>query len=138
MSAVCSIEPGSDVAARPLKAASAGCTFRLWFGAAFDRGALKIGDEGSTVSGSGEVTADDEEDGAIYAVVVNKEEQYSIWPIHKAMPRGWRPAGKEARKAECLRYIDEVWTDMRPLSLRRTMEAASRQGKPSKKFDSNS
>jgi len=89
------------------------------------------------VSGSGEVAADDEEDSAIYAVVVNKEEQYSIWPIEKAMPRGWRPAGKQARKAECLRYIDEVWTDMRPLSLRRTMDAASRQN-PSKKFDTNS
>ena len=84
------------------------------------------------------MTADEEEDGAIYAVVVNKEEQYSIWPIDKAMPRGWRPAGKEAQKAECLRYIDEVWTDMRPLSLRRTMEAASPQGESSKRFDGDS
>jgi MbtH protein len=96
------------------------------------------GNQRATVCRESEVTADDEEDSAIYAVVVNKEEQYSIWPIHKAMPRGWRPVGKQARKAECLRYIDEVWTDMRPLSLRRTMEASSRQGNPSKKFDSNS
>ena len=78
------------------------------------------------------MTADDEEDGAIYAVVVNKEEQYSIWPIDKAMPRGWRAVGKQARKTECLRYIDEVWIDMRPLSLRRTMEATPRQGEASK------
>ena len=84
------------------------------------------------------MTVDDEEDSAIYAVVVNKEEQYSIWPIHKAMPRGWRPVGKQARRAECLRYIDEVWTDMRPLSLRRTMDAAPRAGKSSKTLDSNS
>ena len=78
------------------------------------------------------MTADDEDDGAIYAVVVNHEEQYSIWPIHKAMPRGWRQVGKQAGKSECLRYIDEVWTDMRPLSLRRAMDAAARRGDPSK------
>ncbi len=84
------------------------------------------------------MTADDDEDSAIYAVVVNKEEQYSIWSVHKAMPRGWRSVGKQGRKAECLRYIDEVWTDMRPLSLRRTMDATARPDKPSKKFDSNS
>lgn len=86
----------------------------------------------------GSVTADEEEDGAIYTVVVNGEEQYSIWPSHKAMPRGWRPAGKEGRKAECLRYIDETWTDMRPLSLRRKMETGSRKSNLSKEFDINS
>lgn len=125
MQTIRSIEP-IRVAARPLKTAPADCTVPALLR------------RGSAISRSVEVTVDDEEDGAIYAVVVNKEEQYSIWPVDKAMPRGWRPAGKEARKAECLRYIDEVWTDMRPLSLRRTMEAASRKGNPSKRFDSNS
>ena len=55
-------------------------------------------------------------------VVVNDEEQYSIWPIHREIPLGWRDAGKSGTKAECLEYIQEVWTDMRPLSLRRKME----------------
>lgn len=69
----------------------------------------------------GQVTERDEEDAAIYVVVINREEQYSIWPSHKEMPRGWRAVGKEGRKAECLHYIDQVWTDMRPLSLRQEM-----------------
>jgi len=84
------------------------------------------------------LTADEEEDGAIYTVVVNNEEQYSIWPSDKTMPRGWRSAGKQGRKAECLRYIDEVWTDMRPLSLRRKMELGTRESSSSKEFDINS
>jgi MbtH protein len=70
-------------------------------------------------TGRGSVTANDEEDATIYAVVVNQEEQYSIWPNHKPVPQGWRLVGKEGRKAVCLGYIDEVWRDMRPLSLRR-------------------
>jgi MbtH protein len=70
----------------------------------------------------GIVTASEDEDATIYAVVVNHEEQYSIWPSHRELPRGWRAVGKEGRKAECLRYIEQVWTDMRPLSLRRKME----------------
>lgn len=68
------------------------------------------------------MTASEDEDATIYAVVVNHEEQYSIWPSHRELPRGWRAVGKEGRKAECLRYIEQVWTDMRPLSLRRKME----------------
>jgi MbtH protein len=68
------------------------------------------------------VTTNDEEDTTIYTVVINHEEQYSIWPSHRELPRGWRSAGKEGRKAECLQYIDQVWTDMRPLSLRRKMQ----------------
>ena len=59
-----------------------------------------------------------------YTVVVNDEEQYSIWPSRKPVPRGWRAAGKEGPEAECLQYIAAVWTDMRPLSLRRQMDAA--------------
>lgn len=56
-----------------------------------------------------------------YIVVVNHEEQYSIWPAHKEPPPGWRPVGEAASKAECLTAIGELWTDMRPLSLRRSM-----------------
>lgn len=52
-------------------------------------------------------------------VVVNDEEQFSIWPADREVPPGWREAGKQGSKAECLAYIEEVWTDMRPLSLRR-------------------
>jgi MbtH protein len=61
-------------------------------------------------------------------VVVNHEEQYSIWPADREMPSGWREAGKQGSKAECLAYIEEVWTDMRPLSLRKKMEEARRRG----------
>ena len=64
------------------------------------------------------------EDETIYHAVVNHEEQYSIWPAHKPIPAGWREAGKTGPKAECLAYIEEVWTDMRPLSLRRKMDGA--------------
>lgn len=56
---------------------------------------------------------------AIFRVVVNHEEQYSIWPDHRAVPDGWREAGFSGKRAECLVHIEEVWTDMRPLSLRR-------------------
>lgn len=65
---------------------------------------------------------DDGEDKTIYRVVVNHEDQYSIWPAHKEIPLGWNDVGKSGTKAECLAYIQEVWTDMRPLSLRKKME----------------
>ena len=55
---------------------------------------------------------------ATYRVVVNDEEQYSIWPDHKENPPGWHDAGKTASREECLAYIEEVWTDMRPRSVR--------------------
>ncbi|MEX2553407.1 MAG: MbtH family NRPS accessory protein [Actinomycetota bacterium] len=55
-------------------------------------------------------------------VVVNHEEQYSIWPADRENPAGWRDAGKSGTKAACLAYIEELWTDMRPLSLRKKME----------------
>jgi MbtH protein len=64
----------------------------------------------------------DEEDNTTYKVVVNHEEQYSIWPADRDNPLGWRDAGKSGSKAECLAHIKEVWTDMRPLSLRRKMD----------------
>jgi MbtH protein len=70
---------------------------------------------------------DEQEDDTIYKVVVNHEEQYSIWPAHRELPNGWRDAGKSGLKPECLAHIKEVWTDMRPLSLRKHMaEAAQR------------
>ncbi len=62
------------------------------------------------------------EDTTIYGVVVNREEQYSLWPADRELPLGWNWAGKTGTKAECLAYIQEVWTDMRPLSLRKKME----------------
>jgi MbtH protein len=55
---------------------------------------------------------------ALFETLVNHEEQYSLWPADKTVPAGWRKAGKQGTKAECLAYIDEVWTDMRPLSVR--------------------
>jgi MbtH protein len=61
---------------------------------------------------------DDAQDTREYVVVVNDEEQYSIWFAGRDIPDGWRDGGKRGMKAECLAYIDEVWTDMRPLSIR--------------------
>ena len=57
-----------------------------------------------------------------YKVVINHEEQYSIWPVDREIPKGWKDVGKQGTKQQCLDYIEEVWTDMRPLSLRRKME----------------
>lgn len=68
----------------------------------------------------------DDKDTTIYKVVVNHEEQYSIWLAHQQNPLGWRDVGKSGSKSECLAYIKEVWTDMRPLSLRQQMEASAR------------
>ena len=59
----------------------------------------------------------------IYVVVVNHEEQYSIWPEYKAIPAGWKAVGMTGPKQGCLDYINKTWIDMRPLSLRRQMEA---------------
>jgi len=73
------------------------------------------------------VYRDDEEDKTIYKVVVNHEEQYSIWPVDRENPLGWRDAGKSGRKPECLAYVKEVWTDMRSLSLRKRMEELAKQ-----------
>jgi len=55
---------------------------------------------------------------SVLKVVVNDEEQYSIWPIDRETPAGWRDAGKRGTKAECLAWIEVTWTDMRPASLR--------------------
>ena len=63
----------------------------------------------------------DQDDSTTYKVVVNHEQQYSIYPADRANPLGWHDAGKSGLKSECLAYIKEVWTDMRPLSLRLRM-----------------
>jgi len=72
------------------------------------------------------MNTDDTRDNTIYRVVLNHEEQYSIWPAEKENPVGWADSGKSGSKTECLAYIKEVWTDMRPLSLRRKMEGRER------------
>ncbi len=68
------------------------------------------------------------EEGRVYRVVINQEEQYSIWFAERENAPGWRDAGKRGSKEECLAYISEVWTDMRPLSLRRKMEESTPEG----------
>jgi MbtH protein len=67
------------------------------------------------------MNAKETEDLMTYKVVINHEEQYSIWLAEKENPLGWNDAGKSGSKAECLEYIKQVWTDMRPLSLRQKM-----------------
>ena len=69
--------------------------------------------------------ADEQDDATIYRVVVNHEEQYSIWPADQELPPGWRDTGKTGPKADCLEYVKEVWTDMRPLSLRKAMDKST-------------
>jgi len=72
----------------------------------------------------------DEAEDTIYKVVINHEEQYSIWPVDRENPLGWEDVGITGTKQECLDYIEEVWTDMRPLSLRKKMEEMEKeQGK---------
>ncbi|MGD0290216.1 MAG: MbtH family protein [Candidatus Binataceae bacterium] len=73
------------------------------------------------------MNSDEKEDLATYKVVVNHEDQYSIWPAEKDNPSGWTDAGKSGPKAECLAYVKEIWTDMRPLSLRREMEQREKE-----------
>ncbi len=73
---------------------------------------------------------DDHEDDTIYTVVMNHEEQYSIWPESKELPMGWNAVGHTGKKADCLAYIEQVWTDMRPKSLREKMEAAGQDPPP--------
>jgi MbtH protein len=81
----------------------------------------------STIQQEVAMNRDEQEDTTIYKVVVNDEEQYSIWPADRENALGWRDAGKTGPKAECLDYIKEVWTDMRPLSLRKKMEEDERR-----------
>lgn len=71
----------------------------------------------------------DWQDGQL-TVVVNDEEQYSIWPQGRQAPPGWREAGMTGTKAECLAFINEVWTDMRPLSLRKKLDGQAEDREP--------
>ena len=57
-----------------------------------------------------------------FTVVMNDEEQYSVWPVGKSLPAGWKEVGRVGSKEECLFHIDEIWTDMRPKSLRLKMD----------------
>ena len=66
-----------------------------------------------------------------YKVVVNHEEQYSIWLAERDNPAGWTDVGKSGTKAECLGYIEDVWTDMRPLSLRKLLTEPRGEGRGS-------
>lgn len=68
--------------------------------------------------------SDRAEASTLYKVVVNHEEQYSIWPANRSNALGWTDAGKTGSKTECLSYIEQVWTDMRPRSLRVRMQGA--------------
>ncbi|MGC5365549.1 MbtH family protein [Streptomyces sp. DT24] len=63
----------------------------------------------------------------VYQVVVNHEEQYSIWPADQPRPDGWDDTGQAGSREDCLAYIETVWTDMRPLSLRRRIEREAAQ-----------
>ncbi|WP_439658394.1 MbtH family protein [Lentzea sp. HUAS TT2] len=62
-----------------------------------------------------------------YQVLINDEEQYSLWPADQDIPAGWRSTGTEGSKEHCVSYVDEVWTDMRPRSLRERMAAGQQE-----------
>ncbi len=64
----------------------------------------------------------DDDENIDYQVLVNHEEQYSLWPKFKDIPNGWRQVGPIGKKEECLAYVDEVWTDITPLSVRKQLE----------------
>jgi MbtH protein len=68
------------------------------------------------------------EDTRSYRVVVNHEEQYSIWLSHRELPPGWTETGKSGARDECLAYIREVWVDMTPLSVRQQLDALRSEG----------
>jgi MbtH protein len=65
------------------------------------------------------------EDTRVYVVLINDEEQYSLWPRNQDVPAGWRSVDVSGSKEECMKYVDETWTDMRPKSLRQKMDAAA-------------
>jgi len=64
----------------------------------------------------------DDDNGTFY-VLVNDEEQYSLWPVFADLPSGWRVVFGEGDRASCLDYVDKTWTDMRPRTLREAMQA---------------
>jgi MbtH protein len=72
------------------------------------------------------VNSDESEDIIEYQVVINDEEQYSIWPTFRQIPPGWRATGPHGSKQLCLDYVESVWIDMRPLSLRKALADQAR------------
>jgi MbtH protein len=78
------------------------------------------------MDGSKRMVPQEDDDKTVYLVLVNEEEQYSFWPKGNAIPNGWKIV-KEGTKAECGKYVNEVWTDMRPLSLRKHMEEVQKR-----------
>ena len=72
------------------------------------------------------MSGEEDDRDATYRVVINHEEQYSIWPAAWENPPGWTFAGKSGSRQECLDHIQQVWTDMRPLSLRKKMEEGAK------------
>ena len=67
-----------------------------------------------------------EDNSAKYLIVVNHEGQYSLWPTFRALPQGWAAVGPTAGREECFDWIEAHWTDMRPISLRGTVDIASK------------
>jgi MbtH protein len=65
--------------------------------------------------------SDNEDVAQIYTVLINDEEQYSLWLSHKEIPAGWKSVGITGTKAECMEYVDKVWTDITPLSVRKRL-----------------
>lgn len=65
------------------------------------------------------MSSQDSED---YICLINAEEQYSLWFAWKKIPLGWKKVGPQGNKDVCLQYIKEMWTDMRPKSLREMMD----------------
>lgn len=63
-----------------------------------------------------------EQDDATFTVVMNAEGQYSLWPADREIPAGWTSVGTSGPKAECLAYIEKIWTDLRPLSVRQASD----------------
>lgn len=74
--------------------------------------------------------SEDEDDARLFTVIANHEEQYSIWPSDRPIPAGWRSVEARGTRAECLAYIDKVWTDMRPISVRNRMQKNSGPSEP--------
>ncbi len=70
----------------------------------------------------------EEKDTYTYNVVINHEEQYSVWFADRETPKGWKDVGFTGNKQECLKYIEEVWTDMRPLTWRKKMDGMAKGG----------
>lgn len=69
------------------------------------------------------------QDQAVYHAVMNHEEQYSIWPADRPLPSGWRVVGNAGTKAEVLAFIEQAWTDLRPLSVRQDMDRGDGGGR---------